>query len=407
MGLSLLLGVMLVASFFILDNLPAIYLILFLSLTLLYFYRFHLHITQVYLLACFYVFHEIVLKGVVVGCISLFFKKNSFLILSDPTLALLSEIVVQILLYLMLVLYSRGLLNIKNIRNFMVCKKQLLLVLTCHLTISIFLLFNSFSFYYNLDLVWISVSQIMVGVILYVIYMVILNYGVNVADLLQHKIRDKNQMEAIKQQLIQQNSLSKIEKVLNQFKHDYREQMLSVEYCIENDLKQEALEELKKDILQMLSVLPSSKKYSNNLILNSLLIEKQAQCDALHINMIASLYTPLDLMISENQCHEIFRIMIQNAIEGNEKVAEENRYLTIKSDIEKQWLSVLIENPYDGEISFENSRPVPSRSDEDKEGLGLIYVEEVLSEVDGFIRYEANPNTKIFKVIILIPVQEQ
>lgn len=95
---------------------------------------------------------------------------------------------------------------------------------------------------------------------------------------------------------------------------------------------------------------------------------------------------------------------MQNAIDANEKVEQEKRYILVKSEMDKQWLTILFENPYLGEILFENNRPVPNEEESDKEGLGLLFVEEVLSEVDGFLRYELDKEKMIFKVMVLVPI---
>ena len=266
------------------------------------------------------------------------------------------------------------------------------------------MLFNTFTYYYNLDLVWVSVAQILISIILYVIYIVILNYAIHMADLLQHKIRDQKQLETIQAQLRQQNSLLKITEIVNAFKHDFREQLLTIEEYIETHQYSKAINELKKDCLYHLDKLPHIKKYSNNIIINSLLIDRQDICDEKGIEMNAMLFYPQDLSISERELHELLRIVFDNAIDANEKNLERNKYITIKSTVEKQWLNILIENPYEGIILFDGDRPVSSYEREDNEGMGLIYVEELLEKHGGIIRYQNDKKNKIFTEQILIRI---
>lgn len=404
--ITLLMGLLLSLSVTYIPNLPATYMIAFICESLFLAYSFKLTMLQSYLCSSFYVFHMISLKGIIIGSMSLILKENSFQVLSDPNLKYLSIILVQLMMTTVFLIYRKR-MNVKNIRNFLISKKQVTLVLICHLTLTIYMMFSSFTFYYNLDLVWVSIAQILTGVILGVSYIVILSYGIGIADLLQHKLRDQKQLDTIQYQLRQQNSMLRIEEVLNNFKHDYREQMIAIEYFIDNHKVDEAKEELHKNYIQQLNSLPQTKKYSNNVILNSLFIDRQAICDEKNIKMDVLLFLPPFLSLSEKECHEMFRILTENAIEANDKVTERKKYLKIKSDIDKNWLSVVIENPYRDVIHFEEGRPVSKEPRNENEGLGLIYIEEMLMDSGDMIRYKVDKENKTFKVIILLHIDDE
>lgn len=384
------------------QNVPAVYSIAFIGGVILFIILFRFTMLQAYLCGCFVVFHMIALKGLVIGTLSLILKENSFMILQNPNTEISTAIIAQ-LFYMIIIFVYIKIIDVKALRSFLSNRQQLIAILACHLTLTIFMLFNSFSFYYNLDLVWISVSQILVGIILYFVYIIILNYGIKMADLIQHKLRDQQQLEIIQAQMRQQNSLLKMTEILNHFKHDYREHMLIIEDHIERKQYEEALKETKNDCLELLSELPQTSKYCNNIILNSLLIDRHEVCKENSIRMEALVYYPLDLSISEKECHEILRILTNNAIEANEKVIEQHRYMKIKSNIHKNWLSILVENPYDGIVLFEGDLPISSYERANNEGLGLIYIKELLEDHQGVVHIDHKDN--VFKVTILIPIQ--
>lgn len=384
-----------------LNNIPLLYITSFVGGILLFSYIFKFVMFQSYLCSCFILFHLIAAKGITIGVMSIVLGENSFMVLENETTEMLSIIISQILTIVMMFIYIK-LVNVKEARTFLLNKKQLTNTLICHLTITLFMLFNSFTFYYNLDLIWISVAQILVGVILYFVYIIILHYGIKTADLIQHKLRDQYQLDTIQTQMRQQNSLLRMTEIINVFKHDYREHMLTIEDHIENKRYKEALQEVKKDYLYHLSQLPQTTKFSNNIILNSLLIDRKGLCDSLHIPMEGLLFYPRDLSISEKEYHEVIHILSDNAIEANEKVEKERRYISIKSHVDDQWLSIMIENPYEGIVLFENNLPVSSL-DYDGNGMGLIYVEELIEERQGVLRFDTDNN--IFKVTLLIRIE--
>ncbi|SKA04262.1 Signal transduction histidine kinase [Anaerorhabdus furcosa] len=387
----------------IIPNLPATYTFAFFLITMLYCGGFKFSLNQSFFVGCFYVFHLMAFKGIVLGSMSLILKINTFMVLQDVDYNMMAIIIIQILLFITFIIYIQ-IMKIQNIRSFLINRKQLIHVLGCHIAILLFMIFNTFTYYYNLELVWVSISQIMISIILYVIYMVVLDYGTHIADLLQHKMRDQKQLETIQSQLRQQNSLLKITDIVNVFKHDYREQMLTIEECIENNRLKDAINVLQKNCLFQLDKLPHTQKYSNNVIINSLLINRQEICDEKDIQMDAIVFYPQDLSITERDLHEVLRVVSDNAIDANEKLDKEKRFMNLKSNVEKQWLNIHIENPYSGVILFDGERPVSSYEREDDEGMGLIYVEELLEKHDGIIRYENDKKNKIFSVYMLIRI---
>ena len=391
-------------SIHFIPNLPATYVLAFFMITMVFGFSFNFTMNQCFFIGCYYVFHVIAFKGIVLGVISLIFKINTFMVLNDTTYNMFSIIFTQLLLFVTFLVYIKF-IEIQKIRGFLINRKQLVHVLGCHISILLFMIFNTFTYYYNLDLIWISIAQILISIILYIIYMVVLNYGTHMSNLLQHKMRDQKQLETIQAQLRQQNSLLKITETVNMFKHDYREQLLTIEECIETEQYNKAIKEIKKDCLYHLDKLPHTKKFSNNIIINSLLLDRQEICDEKDIEMEALLFYPQDLSINERELHELLRIISDNAIEANERIKNRKRYIKLKSTLENKWLDIQIENPYEGIILFEEERPVSSYEREDNEGMGLIYVEELLEDRGGIIRYDNDDKNKVFREHILIRIE--
>lgn len=387
---------------FKIDNLPAIYLLTFMAGVALIYLCFKTTLLQAYFCSVFYVFHLITLNGMSVGALSLLLKRNSFQILSIPEYHMNSILLTIAGMCVVLMLYYTF-LKPNKLRCFFSCKVQLIYVLIAHFSICLFMLFHSFGFYYNLDLIWISISQILVGLILYIAYMLILNYGVRVSNLLQYDIRSRQQLEMIKSQLHHQHSLEQLSETLNTFKHAYREQLLSIEYYAENQQCEEIKKEIKKEHIQILNAIPYVKKYSNNALLNSLFIDLAATAQEEKIAFDALLYVPKDISLHETELHGIMSVLLKNAFEATVQ-REENRFVRVKSSLEGGWLSIRIENSYEKPIYFEGDRPASLLMKADYEGLGLIYVEDLLEVSNNMIRYEDHAQEQYFTIVLLLHV---
>lgn len=346
---------------------------------------------------CFFSFHF------------LFSNSFSMLVISSLTSFKLTLICqyAGILCFLMILgLYWRHRQD-ERIRYFLTNREQMLETTIYQLTLMIMLLLNT----YHLDHLseatdMMKLQAILVSILVFGFYLVVMNYGIRISYLHQKEIRSQSQLETIKRQVNQQNSLLNITRIINAFKHDYREQLLSIEYFINHHDYEKAKEAIHVNYLEQLNFLSEAKKYSNNVILNSLFIDRQEVCNKRGVRLEALLYLPPEITASEREIHEIMRILTQNGMEANEHVRQEKRYLTITSGIGENWMTIKVENPYDGLITFDGDRPASNWGSTKTRGMGLVFVETLIESLGGVIAYQVDELEKKFMVLLLIPIVE-
>lgn len=382
-------------------NISMIYFSILVSSAIVYYLLFRISAIQTYLASCFLMFHMLIFKELISAALSAITIYH--VVVSDSTILMVSFLLSFLLVIISLYVFQKQ-INARVIKSFLSDQRQLLSTLLCHLMMIFIIILQADELGYHRDAQW--AKQLLVVGLLYFIYIIIMRYAIYTADVTQHQHRDKEQLETIQAQVRQQNSLMRATEILNDFKHSYRENMLMIENYIEIGCYQEAIALVKHDCLIHLNDLPQAKKYSNNIILNSLLIDKQAVCDEHQIKLDALLYYPLDLSITDKECHEMFRILIQNAVDANIRLPAEQRYILIKSNVENQWLNVLVENPYDEMITYENGIPKPSQRYDEHRGRGLSYVEELIDEHQGILRFEERKQNHVFRVAILIRIDD-
>lgn len=374
-------------------------IISFIGIVLLCKYNFIVSFLQSCFYSCFYLFHMLFLYLMNHLLMSIL---KVYITLTPSWITFLCVLMSNVMFILILYVYHWR-INRKKMKSLMVCEKQLSMVNGGLFTLILALSVATLTYTNTLKNHFITIFCLLTILFL---YLIIFQNGLTISDLIQYQFREKQQSNTINYQLRQQNSLLKITEVLNLFKHDYREHILSIEYLMEHDYKQEALMELKKDCLCQLDALPSIKKFANNPVLNSLFIDLEEICDEKKIVTDILFYYPQHLSICDNDCHELFRILMENAIEANEKVSKEKRYINVKSRLEGQWLRILIENPYEEELIFKNNKPIAMTQSSYHQGLGLLYVEQLLDEVGGIIRFEEDQTRQRFRAIVLLRIEE-
>ena len=112
-------------------------------------------------------------------------------------------------------------------------------------------------------------------------------------------------------------------------------------------------------------------------------------------------FIPDQLSIDGADLCIILNNILDNAIEAVRQLPETQRKIDISVTLVKGSLSIMIQNPYVGEIKTNGSgQIVTNKSDSKNHGIGLMSLQRTVEKYNGefLINYEAG----IFKVMILL-----
>lgn len=338
-------------------------------------------------MATFISLHTMCLKSIIVGSMSLALGKNMYRILQIENWNLIVLFITGILTLFVIQGYRHE-FNAEGIRNFFISSDQVRSMQYGHLALYVFLLFNSYNFYYNLDLLWFSFAQIFIGILLLIIYILLMSYGLRTSHLLQIELRQKQHETHMTAQLAQYRSLTSISDQISYFKHGYREMIISLQYLLEKGDVEQAIKELNRVAPELTLHLPSLKEYSNSILCNSLFYEFKTICNSLNIDFDAMLYMPSGLPVPEETFHLIIQSLMKCALELNEEfITTGKKLIHLESRSFNNWLTVKITNTYHKKGTLKQGVPHFSSKANENIYQELTFVKNQIEAKGGIITF--------------------
>lgn len=294
------------------------------------------------------------LHGIMAGIFSILLKKNLYQLIQNEVTYYGIFTVTFIMLLIMMIPYRKQ-SNYDRLKTLIHCSSQVRFVVNCEIALYIYVMFSTYSYYYNFDLVWFSLSQIITSVLMFVIYYIIMYYGVKISYLLEYEITSRQFEAQLKRQILHYNSYKKYTRNLRNFRHKYKEMMGSISYLLSNDQIEEARSLISKINDDMHYNLGVHKEYSNNELVDAILQDVSNMCQGYHINFDARGYIPNGLSITDLDLCRIFTSISNNAMEASEEIVnEEDRFFNINSTTKNNWLTITFKNSFEGTISYHN-----------------------------------------------------
>ena len=374
-------------------NEPTSYVVLFIVSLILLILLVKIRLEEAIFLSIFQTFHIVFAKSLTAGAMSLFYEKNMFQLFQVEQY---SQIITCISYGLLTGLFCFYYLtfNAKKMSAFFLCKGQVYYVMIIHIMLALYLLFNCYKFYFNLDLIWFSVEQVYTSIVLYTIYFLVLRFGVRVASLLQNEIRKKNQDFTLMHQI---SNLNTAENYID-FTNLYSTLSASLKESINSDNKIDALEKIKtldnkcKGINEIdINAISSSK------MINALFFEFNNICKLKNIKLEGNYSFSDNLKIEEKELHEMLSILLKNSLEATLKLTEENkRSITINTEEKDKSFIIKISNTYNRKPKVDNGYLESSKRYTEIEGLGIGYVEQVLAKNHGNFKFKIDSKNKVF-----------
>ncbi|SHH82389.1 Sensor histidine kinase YesM [Sporobacter termitidis DSM 10068] len=202
--------------------------------------------------------------------------------------------------------------------------------------------------------------------------------------------------------LEQQMAHQKIEAhELRIIRHDIKNNLA----LISNLLKRNNLEESKKYIDAITVALDETKPAVNsgNIIIDSVLNYKIAVCKKIDIKTQINVDNLPEININPLDLSAIISNVLDNAIEANEKIEQLERFISIKIFCYKNFLSIVVKNPFKNNIEYDNDLVKTSKPDKMFHGYGLQSIKLAAEKNYGSFKFYIDND--IFTATILLPIE--
>ena len=181
--------------------------------------------------------------------------------------------------------------------------------------------------------------------------------------------------------------------------HDLRHQLRTIRTG--GELNAEYLQEVEQSI----SIYDSAVKTGNE-TLDVILTDKRLRCEAGHIQLTCMADGKALWFIEQADLISLFGNMIENAMEYVSGIDnEEKRFISLNVRQKGQFLSIHIENYFEGELQMLDGLPVTQKADKDYHGYGVKSIRFFAKKYGGDM--DIVVQDRLFQVNILIPMRQE
>lgn len=202
--------------------------------------------------------------------------------------------------------------------------------------------------------------------------------------------QDKKQME------ISRETIDLINIKCHDMKHTIHRMTKVTELADERELK---------NIQDLISLYDVSVN-TDNRVLNLVLAEKSIVCQKSGIQMSCIADGEKLNFMEEADIYSLFQNAIENAISAVQELEdEEKRVISLMIKPALGFLSICIENYYQGELKFQDGLPVTDKKDKDYHGYGIKSMRYLVQKYHGDLTIKAENG--IFTLSILFPLEQE
>lgn len=190
---------------------------------------------------------------------------------------------------------------------------------------------------------------------------------------------------------------------LNILKHDFKKYISYINKLI--------LDENYAELLKFIKEINNVDKFkndeniikTNNIYIDTILNLKLNEAIENNINIETDINVPYDINIPSVDIICLLGNLLDNCIEANLKLNEKERYIFLKIKYHNKTLLISLTNKYDNIILDNNGDILTSKTNRnEKYGLGLKIVDEVIKKYDGILEIKTDNNK--FEINIIINV---
>lgn len=385
---------------------PIIYILIHIIMALFFYIVFNGGFLQIVFASGSFVFHILVLRGLVLAIIALLYGKCMYcLIRNDITYIVslcISLLSASLFLFLFRRLYKDSKMKILSNSN-----RQLKFLVAAQSALNFLLLLLCFSYYYKLDVIWSSYYHLISSILIIIIYYVIFNHCAENNVRIENEIKLEVVERQLESQLEDYYSQIKYINSVKKFKHDYKNIMLSMSSILENGDIHKAKEFL-YDIEKELEIYNEMyKEYSNNPLIQAILTKIGNKANEEEIDFSAEVIFPNCFVMSDLDICRVFSNIMDNAMEALMKLNKnENRFIKVQGMKRLGWFTLIEENSFNGDIIIDNYNIHTSKKDKANHGFGIHTVRDIVTKRDGIFVVKPDMDKKIFKLTIHIPYKE-
>ncbi|MEG1425994.1 MAG: GHKL domain-containing protein, partial [Raoultibacter sp.] len=387
---------------------PLIYVLEFAITFLIIRISFYGKSIHVFWAALNFTFHTLVIRGIVLAVFSLVVNLNMYRVIEAPTLNMLSLTGTFFVLCLFLTVFNAR-VDVPKVKTLLSNPGQLRFVYMLQLVMFGFLLFCTYSYYYNLDLVWFTVFHLLTCMFVLIGFYIAFGMAVRTAVWVEDELNYQIIEAQMKRQIRGYEEQKKLYDLMRQYKHDCKRILNTANSLLATGNIEEAQKLLSETVAYAEVNLAPRPEYSNILIVDIILDELADSCEKNDIELSAQCFIPEEVTLTSLQLCRLFNNLTANALEACQRqIAGSRRWIEIKGRLQEGKSVIVIRNSFDGKVLMAGENELATRK-ENKEyhGLGVRNIKAIVEKNEGFSEINITTNPNVFEFFIALPLKEK
>ncbi|MEG1560792.1 MAG: GHKL domain-containing protein [Raoultibacter sp.] len=355
-----------------------------------------------------FTFHTLVIRGIVLAIASLAANLNMYRVIEDGLLNMLTLIATFFVLCLFLVVFNAK-VDVPKVKILLSNPGQLKFVYMLQLVMLGFLLFCTYAYYYNLDLVWFTIFHLLTCVFVLIGYYIAFGMAVRTAVWVEDELNYQIVEAQMQRQIRGYEEQKKLYDLMRQYKHDFKRILNTANGLLATGNVEEAQELLGETVTYADVNLAPRPEYSNILIVDIVLDELADNCDKNDIELSAQCFISEDVTLTSLQLCRMFNNLAANALEACQRQAEgSKRWIDIKGRLQKDKSVIVMRNSFDGKVVMAGENELATRkTNKEYHGLGVRNIKAIVEKNQGFSEITISKNPNVFEFFIALPLQEK
>lgn len=220
----------------------------------------------------------------------------------------------------------------------------------------------------------------------------------------EHQLREteaRKEQQMMRQQLEYKaeyyKELSIKQKYSNKTMHDLKNQLFALKEALLNN-EEEGIRKITRLCEDMLT--SQTLTFTGNEALDALLTVKIQTMKEKEIKFTHTVYMSKNNTIDMLNLCVLLGNLLDNAIEANEKVCSEERFIHMNMVQRANYLSIQINNATDGNLKIENNKIITTKKQKELHGFGLQSVREITEKYNGSCTFSQEGH--LFKAVLML-----
>ena len=198
--------------------------------------------------------------------------------------------------------------------------------------------------------------------------------------------------------LRQLDTMQTTENALRALKHDWINHLSALKelaFVEETEKLTQYIYHLEQEIVES-----NHSVHSGNIVIDSILNDKQRTAEQKKIQLHINVALPKDLEIDAFDYTVVLGNLLDNAIQASDLLMPEKRWIELEIKYDVGMVIIYVKNNYNGKVKYDNGVLKTTKHQSEQHGFGMQNIKKIVEKNEGFIKIKYDES--VFEVTVML-----